>query len=325
MPLRNLMGFGVEFQKGLRERATSPDHHLIELPLPTLNEALGGFRSEELTVLGGYPSHGKSALASQISFDAAGRFSTEAPVDEADIFGEGARPQLVYYATMEMRTELLVSRRIAQAEGLVYKQLLNPELIPDKGWDEVDRAIEAVCRVNLVTQDDPKQSMAGLHDDIARLNESLGPVRLAVVDYVQLLQDVRGAGDTNRVLEDLSQNLKEMARSFKMHVLAISSLNRAKSDSGLPSLASLRGSGGIEYAADNVAFVHQPRLANHALESKWNNIALLLVEKARNGPPGHHPLGWDGSRLQFRELTEYEKRLDWSLEPSGRGSGLSTN
>jgi hypothetical protein len=68
--------------------------------------------------------------------------------------------------------------------------------------------------------------------------------------------------------------------------------------------------------------IEQPLLSDRNLEPKWKDIALLTVDKARNSPAGQYPLGWDGSRLRFRELTPWEKNQDYRLESTGKsGNG----
>jgi replicative DNA helicase len=104
-------------------------------------------------------------------------------------------------------------------------------------------------------------------------------------------------------VSEISRLLKDLARSLKVPVLALSQLNRRSEDKGRegnrPQLSDLRESGSLEQDADVVALIHRPEYYNRE-DPTLKNKASIIIAKQRNGPVGE-------VELYFRsELTRFE-------------------
>ena len=131
----------------------------------------------------------------------------------------------------------------------------------------------------------------------------------------------------NRVQEisEITQNLKAIAREFKIPVLALSQLSRSveSRDDKRPMLQDLRESGSIEQDADIVMFLYResyylerlkPSDVTDDLAHPWyqtdegkklidvTNLADLIIAKHRNGDIGTVQLHFDADHTKFSNL-----------------------
>ena len=96
---------------------------------------------------------------------------------------------------------------------------------------------------------------------------------MLIVDHIQLVATEKGDNRStrNNELDEITRQLKAMAREHKMVVIATSQLNRAavNRDGKPPGLSELRDSGTIEQNADIVLLLHEPKERwQHQLQSQ---------------------------------------------------------
>ena len=104
-------------------------------------------------------------------------------------------------------------------------------------------------------------SLAAIRSRAEVLKARGTPVRLVVVDYLQLLPDCVPAKGENRAqsVGRASRALKAFALDQRCVVLVLSQLNRESARDGRePALHDLRESGDIEQDADKVILLHRP-------------------------------------------------------------------
>ena len=289
------------------ERAYRRDSRLTGAAtgLLDLDRLLGGLHASDLAILAGRPSMGKTALATNIAFNAASR--TE----------DGAR---VAFFSLEMSAEQLATRLLAEQTGIPSDKLRRGE-VRDGDFAEIVRACRAMEALPLYIDDSPALTVAGLRARARRLKRRHG-VSLVVVDYLQLMRPVTSARLNNRVHEvsEITQGLKALAKDLDLPVLALSQLSRAveQRDDKRPQLADLRESGSIEQDADVVMFVYreayylgrrEPAADSSAEHAEWadkmaavRNLAEVHVAKQRHGPIGKVALYFDERFTKFDNL-----------------------
>jgi len=111
---------------------------------------------------------------------------------------------------------------------------------------------------------------------------------LVVVDYLQLIKGTGQRESRQQEVSEISRLLKDLAKTLKVPVLALSQLNRKSEDKGReggrPQLSDLRESGSLEQDADVVALIWREHFGNEdkALAAQ----TVLIIAKQRNGPVG---------------------------------------
>jgi replicative DNA helicase len=318
------------------EAALKRDSHLsgVTTGFADLNAILGGMHKSDLIILAGRPSMGKTALATNIAFNAAEAHREEHDGGGALSSSEGA---VVAFFSLEMSAEQLASRVLAEATGIPSENLRRGRFSTDDFTRIVD-ASKTIESLGFFIDDTPAISIAALRARARRLKRqhNLG---LIVVDYLQLLRPAHSGRSENRVLEisEITQGLKALAKEIEVPVLALSQLSRAveQRDDKRPQLSDLRESGAIEQDADVVLFIYReeyywlrnhPRPLRKDIEEErdfqlrvqeWNDahdevqgIAEVIVGKHRNGPTGTVQLLFEGRITKFANLAKSDRLPD---------------
>lgn len=202
-----------------------------------------------VTLIGGAPGTGKSALANQLAFDAV-RLSS------------GLKTLVT---CCEMPPTVLLNRQLARLSGVPYSR------IRDRSLTEADQPAVAAGLATLNTIRDRLAFHTGSFDLTAVAESADGcEADLIVIDYLQRLtapgQHRDKRSQTNAVLD----TLRAFAASGR-GLLVLSSVGRqlnkqGKSGYGGLTLASFKESGDIEYAADDAFILTAPESGGATLK-----------------------------------------------------------
>lgn len=254
--------------------------------LPRIDEATKGLRPGELTILAARTAHGKTALALQIARKVAGLGAT------------------VAYLSLEMDAESLTERLVSAEAGRSVRDVLERDT-DDDGLQEVVDAIGALAALPITFSVAPATTLTDVRRTASRWAE-VGLCQVLVVDYLQLVSLGRGNGGGNRAYEvgAVAQALRDLAQTYKIHILALAQLSRAieaRSDP-TPILSDLRESGGLEQAADQVLLLWRPELFTQSVSDAGK--AFVRLAKNRSGALASEPLLFDAPTTRFRLLDD---------------------
>ena len=240
--------------------AMKSDQGIVGVPtgLSDLDEKLGGLHKSDLIIIAGRPSMGKTALATNIAFNAAQNIL------------ERQEKSSVAFFSLEMSSEQL-STRILSEQARIKSDAIRHGKVTE---EEINRYIETsrnIYNLPLYIDETPAITIAALSNRARRIKRLSG-LSLVVVDYIQLM---RSSSDKNegRVQEisEITQGLKALAKELSVPVLALSQLSRAveQRDDKQPQLADLRESGSIEQDADVVMFVYREFAFRENSQETW--------------------------------------------------------
>jgi replicative DNA helicase len=232
-----------------------------------MDKWLGGLNKSDLIILAGRPSMGKTALATNIAFNAAMAYAKKAD-------GGGK----VAFFSLEMSSDQLVTRILAQECAIPSEKIRRGE-IREEDFSKIVEAHKKLMELALFIDDTPALTVSSVRTRARKLKRQHG-LDLVVIDYLQLLQGSNDKRNENRVQEisEITRQLKALAKELDISVLALSQLSRAVEtrDDKRPQLADLRESGSIEQDADIVMFVYREeyyearRNRLPALTNTWN-------------------------------------------------------
>ena len=298
----------------------------ITTGLDSLNAKIGGLHHSDLMIVAGRPGMGKTALATNIAFNAARRFARdiEDGIDEAKSVGAK-----IGFFSLEMSADQLATRILAESSG-ISGEALRMGKISQQDFRNLARASAELQNLPFFIDDTPGLTIAALRTRARRLKRRHG-IGLIIVDYLQLLQGSSRSGSDNRVQEisEISRGLKTLAKELNVPVIALSQLSRAveQREDKRPQLSDLRESGSIEQDADMVMFVyreeyyvqsHEPKrpiegddakvFDDHA---KWAldmervfGLSELIVAKQRHGSTGKIKLKFEAKITRFSDYLE---------------------
>jgi replicative DNA helicase len=292
--------------------ALNRDSHLTGTTtgLADLDKMLGGLQASDLVILAARPSMGKTALATNMAFNAA----------KAYLNSGGKEGAVVGFFSLEMSAEQLATRILSEESEIPSEKIRKGEMSKKADFPRLVEAANLIDRIPLFVDDTAGLTITQLRTRALRLKRqhNLGMI---VVDYLQLMRPAGTSRNDNRVQEisEITRGLKMIAKDLDLPVLALSQLSRAveQREDKRPQLADLRESGSIEQDADVVMFIfreayyvskREPTVGtgDHAewqIEmEKVHNLADILIAKQRHGPTGTVQLHFEGAYTRFTNL-----------------------
>lgn len=298
----------------------------VRTGLHDLDNMIGGLYAPDLIVLAGRPGMGKSSLATNIGANVARSYL----VDEN---GRYKRSRVVAFFSLEMSAEQIAMRALSRFSGdtgFAYSAFRSSKR-PDA--DNVESIAQRLPRT-LRIDDRGTQSVASIQSACRDIRSREGALDAVIVDYLQLMEDTRGARD-GRVQEvsAITKGLKALAKDLACPVIALSQLNRALENrqDKRPQLSDLRESGSIEQDADSVLFAfrehyylknNEPKPRDDEDEqgfrirketwtrrcAETENTLEIIAGKNRHGPVGSCELWCDLSRDSISDQPQEDSR-----------------
>ncbi len=255
--------------------------------MPSFNEAMGPARPHHLCILAGRPGMGKTCAAMSYALSAAQD-------------GNG-----VLFVSLEMSRIELMQRAASDLlfdgeHGIPYSAIRDNNLtanardrlhncgrkLRELPFNIIDAGSLTIGRLNMLVRRHKR-----------RMEAKGTPLRLVVVDYLQLLNPDHRTNSAVEAVSAVSRGLKSIAKTYDVAVIALAQLNRAveNRDDKRPKLSDLRDSGQIEQDADAVIFLYRdeyylrlggdggnPDMFEIALDKVRGKIEFICA-KRRNG------------------------------------------
>jgi len=275
-----------------------------------LDNMLGGLQNSDLVILAGRPSMGKTALATNIAFNAAKFYSSEEEKGSVVMF------------SLEMSAEQIGLRILAEQSKIPSDKLRKGELTENDSI-ALSETYKEIHNLKFFFDDSPNLTVSELRSKLRRYKNNFN-IKLVLIDYLQLIKPEGNKDNRVNELSEITRNLKQLAKEFDLPVVSLSQLSRQveSRDDKRPLLSDLRESGSIEQDADVVMFIYResyylqrneptrgPDESQESYQKKhdaWKdrneevfNKAELIIAKQRNGPTGKVDLYFDDKYTKF--------------------------
>ncbi len=259
-----------------------------------LDKLTNGFKPGELIILAARPSMGKTALSLNMVLNNL-NFSSDSLNSDIIIF------------SLEMSEQ-----QIAQRIAMVYSPFNDPEKLTEKDTDNVARFLKKLEDKNIYINSSPTIDVFKIHSQLMEWQKSR-PIKLVVIDYLQLLQSTKRYRPETRNIEigQWTRELKTIAQKLKLPILCISQLSRSveKREEKRPLLSDLRDSGSIEQDADVVMFLYRETYYTHRTKDASTAItepheAEIIIAKNRNGAIGAISVMFNPKKTTFIEISD---------------------
>lgn len=234
---------------------TRSEGELIGVPtgIGPIDAKLSGLRDTDLFMVGSRPGVGKTSWANRVARAAAEKFVQQNP----------EKPAWVYFFSLEMSADQLALRQMAAEARISYERIRNGYIEADELM-RLDDAGKVLRDLPIRIDDTAQLNVGAMRTRIRRWTRRKGPVKLVIIDYLQLVglsrEEFKGA-DGNRVQEVsyITRALKKLAKDLNVPVLCLAQLNREveKREDKRPMLSDLRESGSAEQDSDVVAFLYR--------------------------------------------------------------------
>lgn len=240
----------------------------------------GGMLNSGMYILAARPGVGKTTLAINI----------------ADRLARGGKP--VLFVSLEMDPEQIEAKRLARETGIPANRLLMDSLTEEEGV-QVAHGADIIRALPVHFNRRDRVTVA----QVEQMARRVAGLALIVIDYIgKIIPENRGRrGNRVEYMTEISGDIKDLARRFRVPVLALCQLNRAGADrkDPTPILSDLRDTGALEQDADGVIFLHRSDYYQQSGSNGLSSDLQVIVAKNRHGSVGECALAFDlaGSKL----------------------------
>lgn len=241
-----------------------------------LDDVLHGFRQGQLILLAARSRVGKTSMACDLVRQVANEGYT------------------VLFFSLEMTRDEIWERMVC-GHARVSLHALRSRQADDEEKNRIKLASSDLTKCSIYVRDTPNMTPNSMRG-YARMIQHKKGLGLIVVDYLQCIQSGKDKQTRYEVVSEVSRQLKVMARTLNVPVVALAQLNRQAEDEA-PRLSQLRESGSLEQDADVVLLLNRPHVFD---DSKDPSLATLDIAKHRNGPCRMVNLDFDADTVSFR-------------------------
>jgi len=241
-----------------------------------------------VVVIASRPSQGKSSLARQLAYNwsSIGRNKVLVMTLEMDVeeFTVGMQSM-----AGEIPSGSIYKRRMNEYEDSRFLSADDTLKIAEIEINDAGRVTPEMCRQII----DKHESDGNKFD-------------IVIIDYLQLMSATGKSTSRQQEVEEISRQLKIMAKEKKILLVALSQLNRQVEgrEDKRPNLADLRQSGAIEQDADIVMFLYRDWVYHK--DSNENDIEIIF-RKNRKGKIGTGRLIFYPDITRFADKKWYPK------------------
>jgi replicative DNA helicase len=251
--------------------------------LTEIDDLTGGLQRQELIIIGGRPSTGKTSFATNLAYNIALLHNL---------------PVIIF--SLEMSSEQLTYRLLSPLARIEYERLKAGRISLGE-LEPLFIAISKLSELPIFIDNSSDPSPLEIRAKVRRIAAKHGQLGLVLIDYLQLMGRSENA---NRVqeLDRITRDLKQLAKDFDVPVICLSQLHRGVEtrQDKRPMMSDLRDSGGIEQAADLIALLY--REDYYQSDSPERGIVEVNFAKHRNGRTGVVKLLFEKEYSRFLDL-----------------------
>jgi len=173
-----------------------------------LDSLTQGFQKSDLIIIAGRPSMGKTAFALNIARNVA----------DSHKF-----PVVIF--SLEMSRSQLIYRFLASEANITNSKLRSGNINADD-WKAVNRAIGSLSDLNIYLDDKSDISISDIRAKLDNLKSRFGNIGIVIIDYLQLISDIKSKDSRVQELSNITRSLKLLAKDLNVPIIVLSQLSR---------------------------------------------------------------------------------------------------
>ncbi|MEC0239462.1 DnaB-like helicase C-terminal domain-containing protein [Paenibacillus dokdonensis] len=252
-----------------------------------LDQMGGGHQKGDVTIVAARPSIGKTAYI----------------VNDSTEAGRSGSATVIFSAEMP---SLDVSERFICSIGNIDSKKVRNGLLTENDWHSYSKALEILESLPIYIDDSPAMTIEYIRRQVKELRKKFQTLTV-YIDYLQLIESERNFTKGNERVNYVSKQLKQIARTFNVPVIAISSVGRKceERNDKRPLMSDLRESGNIEFDADVIIFLYRDDY--YYPDTIRKGIIELIVAKGRKIGTGTLQMVFNRKTGRFINLTPDDK------------------
>jgi len=241
-----------------------------------LRKSIRAFIPGHLWVIGGYTSHGKTALAVELI---------------SRVISNTSYAHITLFST-EMTSESYVLRLVANQTGIPSLSLFQGNHIPEI-QQRVDRAFEIISKKNLIIFDDIY--------DFGKMAEKARDIKNKVgldILFIDFIQNLMGEGSIYERMSRLAPQLQALAKELTCTVVALSQVSNEAVRDNSPVIG-FKGAGEIAAASDLALWLEKEKNGGGSIVN--SDILNIIIRKNRHGPTGKKTMRFKNNFTRLEE------------------------
>ena len=252
--LIDVAGSLLDRLKGMQEPGLSEDS--LSTEQEQLDHALNGLDVNDFTIISARPGIGKTTLSMQIC-------------DDMSRVGHN-----VMWMSWEMTREEIFQKMVARNSNISINDMEHGRLNSAQA-EKITETIERLEDRDFYISEMSGANIYNAKQQIRRADADHG-VDVAVIDYLQLMENHLEDEDEFAALRDISKQLNKFSNREKIPIIGIVSLNQSGQAYGVSQ---------VEYDCNNHISMSAVTEKNNGVEQDTNE-RWIVIRKARNGPKG---------------------------------------
>lgn len=260
--------------------------NIIEFTQQKLNNIAGGITRQEISAIGGRPSHGKTTITLNMAL------------------GWAAKGYKVLLINREMPNIEVMKKIIAIESTINYFKFRKKELFTEEDYKEIEETQKLIK---------DKYKTLIMYDNLRTLNQSVNEVKrikpdIVIEDHVGLINVGKSFTKKRFEIGHIFETYKWLSKELNLHTLLVSQLNRdiEKRIEPRPFMSDFAEAGTIEQLAETALFTFKGNVFNK--EKYRPNQFEIIAGKARYGMPDRYAFGFAGSQQKLYS-TEVEAQM----------------
>ena len=200
----------MKFTIEMASNAYKNEEGIVGVPtgLRDLDDRLGGLHKSDLVIIAGRPGMGKTALATNIAFNAAQKMQ------------DSGKKSSVAFFSLEMSSEQLSTRILAEQSRIRSNDIRRGK-ISEEQFDKFIEVSKNISELPLFIDETPAISIAALSNRARRIKRLYG-LDLIIVDYIQLMRaSISNKDGRVQEISEITQGLKAIAKELSVPVLSL--------------------------------------------------------------------------------------------------------
>lgn len=229
----------------------------LETGYSNLDYYTKGWHKGDMIVIGARPSVGKTAFALNLLYQASKRGTP------------------VIFFSLEMSAESIAMRLLSLTSSLSTDEINSLEFQPGSRADhliinthgqeessmatKLQRGLEELNRLPFYIDDNPGSKILDIATKCKKMKNLIPDVGLIAIDYMGLITSSMKSDNRQAEVQDISRQLKQLARQLDVPVIVLSQLKRESEnrENKKPMMSDLRDSGAIEQDADMILMIYR--------------------------------------------------------------------
>lgn len=255
----------------------------LKTGISDVDEIIGGLIDDEMVLIAGRPSMGKTSFALQIALHNA----------------KQGIPVLIF--SIETSNEQITGRILCADARVSYDDILRCHETPTEGWNRLRESAYKIQEYPVFIDETPSIPITQLVSKAENLVKSHG-IKLVIADHIGLITSPDSGRSRNEELGKISKAIKALGKRVHIPTITLCQLSREveKRKPCIPRLSDLYESGSLEADSDKVIFLYRDEYYNR--ESKKKNIAEIILAKNKNGKVGFIEVYFDKPTMTFKNL-----------------------